>query len=137
MGVNRSQFLVLAFFATVWIALAAILALAPGIYVDAMRPAGVPAAGAAAGLFAGVSALIAVVTAGVIRRWRWTFWLLLVAFLAGLLRVPASILELTGVLPSAGPAWYEVLQAVIGAVQFVIGLLLVRGYRRAGTWGAF
>ena len=102
-----------------------------------MRPAGVPAAGAAAGLFAGVSALIAVVTAGVIRRWRWTFWLLLVAFLAGLLRVPASILELTGVLPSAGPAWYEVLQAVIGAVQFVIGLLLVRGYRRAGTWGAF
>jgi hypothetical protein len=41
---------------------------------------------------------------GVLRRWRWTFWLVLVAFLFGVLRVPASILELMGWLPAAGPS---------------------------------
>lgn len=51
---------------------------------------------------------------GVVRGWRWTFWLILVAFLAGLLRVPASALQLTGNLPAQGPTWYVVLQAVVG-----------------------
>jgi hypothetical protein len=45
-------------------------------------------------------------------RWRWTFWLIVVAFLFGVLRVPASILELTGVLPAAGPTWYVLFQAL-------------------------
>jgi hypothetical protein len=61
----------------------------------------------------------------VVRAWRWTFWLILVAFLAGLLRVPASALELIGVLPANGPTWYVLLQAGIGLVQFVIGLAMI------------
>ena len=71
------------------------------------------------------------------RRWRWTFWLVLVAFLAGLLRVPASALELTGFLPSDGPTWYLLLQAAIGLVQFAIGLAMLIGLRKSGPWGAF
>jgi hypothetical protein len=34
---------------------------------------------------------------GVVRRWRWTFWLILVAFLFGVLRVPAAVLQFTGI----------------------------------------
>jgi hypothetical protein len=137
MGVNRSQALVLGFFAAVWVALVAILVLAPEIYVETMGPAGIPRAAAGIGLLAFVSGLIAVISVGVLRRWRWVFWVLVVAFLAGALRVPASILQLAGVLPPAGPAWYELLQALIGAVQLTIGVMLVRGYKRGGAWGRF
>ena len=65
------------------------------------------------------------------------FWLVLVAFLAGLLRVPASALQLARLLPSAGPTWYLLLQAAIGLVQFAIGLAMLVGLRKTGTWGAF
>ena len=68
-------------------------------------------------------------------RRRWTFWLILVAFLFVVLRVPASVLELMGVLPLAGPTWYVVFQAVLGLFQFGIGLLMLDAYRRAGVWG--
>jgi len=63
------------------------------------------------------------------------FWLILVAFLAGVIRLPASALELAGAIPHQGPAWYVVLQGVIGAVQFVIGIAMLVGYRRNGLWG--
>ncbi|MFI5284444.1 MAG: hypothetical protein ACHQ0J_15155 [Candidatus Dormibacterales bacterium] len=42
-----------------------------------------------------------------------------------------------GVLSATGPAWYEVLQAGIGLVQFLIAIAMVTGYRRAGVWGEF
>ncbi len=74
---------------------------------------------------------------GVIRSWRWTFWLILVVFLVGIVRVPASALQLAGIVPRQGPAWYVVLQAVVGLIQFVIALAMLAGYRKAGVWGAF
>jgi len=36
-----------------------------------------------------------------------------------------------------GPAWYLLVQAVIGLVQLAVGVLLIRGYRKGGVWGAF
>ena len=74
---------------------------------------------------------------GVVRRWRWTFWLVLVAFLFGVLRVPVAILQLTGILAANGPTWYVAFQGLLGVLQFAIGLAMVAGYRRAGVWGAF
>ena len=72
---------------------------------------------------------------GVLRRWRWTFWLVLFAFLFGVLRVPASILQFIGLLPASGPVWYESLQGAIGMVQFLIALAMLVGYRKSGPWG--
>jgi hypothetical protein len=72
---------------------------------------------------------------GVLRRWRWTFWLILVAFLAGVLRVPVAILQLTDVLRASVPSWYVVFQGLIGLVQLAIGLVMLAGYRRSGVWG--
>jgi hypothetical protein len=87
---------------------------------------------------AAISALIGLLVVGVSRRWRWTFWLILVAFLiGGALRIPASVLELAGLLSPAGPTWYVLFQALLGLVQVTIGLLLLSGYRRTGPWGEF
>ena len=68
---------------------------------------------------------------------RWKFWLIAVAFLFGVLRIPASVLTLKGVLPADGPTWYVLYQGFLGLVQFAIALLMLVGYRRAGPWGTF
>jgi hypothetical protein len=65
-----------------------------------------------------------------------TFWLIVVAFLAGVLRVPVLILQLSGVLAAEGPTWYVLLQAITGMVQVAIGLAMLAGYRRSGVWGS-
>lgn len=71
------------------------------------------------------------------RRRCWAFWLVLVAFFAGLLRVPAAALELTGHLSTGDPTWYIVVQAVAGVIQFLIAIAMFIGYRRSSIWGEF
>ena len=83
-----------------------------------------------------LTAFIALLAIGVLRRWRWTFWGILVAFLAGVLRVPVAILQLSDVLPASVPSWYVVFQGLIGLVQLAIGLVMLAGYRRSGVWGS-
>ena len=135
--INRSQALVLGVFAAVVVALVAILAFAPEIYTGVLTPPSGRVIPIEIGFVAALTASVALLGLGVIRRWSWTFWLIVAAFLAGSLRVPASILELTKVLPESGPVWYVLLQGVVGVVQFGIGFALLRGYRKAGVWGAF
>ena len=134
---NRSQVLVLGFFVGVWIALVAILAFASAIYDQVLNPSPGGRTAVEIGFLVAITALIAFLAVGTLRRWRWTFWLVVVAFLAGVLRVPTSLLGLTGVLPTGNPAWYTLFQGVVGLIQFVIALALLRGYRRGGVWGAF
>jgi len=58
--------------------------------------------------------------------------LILAAFLVGgTLRIPASLLGLSGVLPVAGPTRYVLLQARLGLVRVAIGILMLRGFRRS------
>ena len=137
MRLNRTQFLVLGFFAVVWIALVAILVFSPDVYMQTLGRLGGDSRAVEASFVVALSALIALLVAGVLRRWRWTFWLILVAFLFGVLRIPASLLQLAGMIPAGGPAWYEALQGAIGAVQVLIALAMFAGYRRAGVWGEF
>ncbi len=132
---NRTQGLVLGFLVLVWISLVAILVAAPEVYDQTLRlPYGDRRLSELVFL-AAISAFIALLGVGVFRRW--TFWLILVAFILGVLRVPASILQLVGLLRAEGPVWYTLLQAFIGLVQFAIGLIMIVGYRRAGIWGSF
>jgi hypothetical protein len=78
-----------------------------------------------------------VISAGVVRRWRWLFWLILVVFLLGVLRVPVTVLELSGLMVASGPAWYIAVQGGVAVARFAIALLMLAGYRRSGVWGAF
>jgi len=84
-----------------------------------------------------LSGLIGVISAGVVWRWRWLFWVILVVFLLGVLRVPVTVLELSGQMAASSPAWYIAVQGVASVVQFAIALLMLVGYRRSGVWGAF
>ena len=134
MTINRTQALVLGFFLVVWATLVVLFAVVPGDYYRAMN---LSSAGAGLLFLVGISAFIALLGVGVLRRWRWMFWLIAIAFLFGVLRVPATFLTLAGVLPADGPTWYVLYQGVLGVVQFAIAVLMLVGYRRAGTWGAF
>jgi hypothetical protein len=91
--VSGIQWAVLAFFGSVWVALAIVLVAAPEIYSLAIGSVAPDV------FFAAISFLIAVCVLGVVRRWRWIFWLVLAAFLSGAFRVVASALQLSGALP--------------------------------------
>ena len=120
-----------------WVALLVILVGAPEIYDQALRLPGGERELPALGFLAAISTFLVLLGVGVVRRWRWTFWLILVAFILGVLRVPASILQLSGLLPADFPTWYVLLQMLIGLVQVAIGLAMLVGYRKRGTWGSF
>jgi hypothetical protein len=98
-----------------------------------------PGTGAPAilGFVVALFAFLAVLGVGVVRRWRWAFWLILVAFAAGVLRVPVAVLELSGRMAPEGPDWYVVVQGIIGVIQVAIAVAMFVGYRRSGPWGSF
>jgi hypothetical protein len=134
---NRTQLLVLAFSAATWVLAVAILALAPDVFDQALKLSFATRRPFEVAFLAVLSLFLVGLAICVIRRWRWTFWLILLAFLAGVLRLPAAVLELAGIISLQGPPWYVVLQGAIGVVQFAIGIAMVRGYRRGGVWGNF
>jgi hypothetical protein len=45
------------------------------------------------------TALLGLLSSRVIRNWRWAFWLILVAFMADILRVPISGVQLARIVP--------------------------------------
>jgi len=128
---------VVGFLVLAWVTLIAILLFSPDVYVQALRQIGGENIGIEASFLIVLSALIAFLVLGAVRGWRWTFWLILIAFFFGVFRLPASALQLAGMVPASGPAWYEALQGGIGLVQFLIAIAMLAGYRKAGVWGDF
>lgn len=138
---NRTKVLVLALFAGYWVVLIVLLVAARGFYdsqlPQALRLPGNNQRPVEIGTLLAATALFAVLSIGVVRSWRWTFWLILIVFLVGIVRVPAAAIQLAGIVPRQGPVWDVALQAVVGLIQFVIALAMLAGYRKAGVWGAF
>jgi hypothetical protein len=136
LSINRTQGLVLSFFALAWVGLVLTLVVAPEVYaatLDVDTSDLVPLL-----LFlAALSGFLAVLSVGVVRRWRWIFWLIVIAFAFGILRVPVAVLQLGGWLEQPGPRWYAGVQAVLGVLQFGIAVAMLIGHRRGGTWAPF
>src|SRR5262245_3743815 len=108
LAINRTQRLVLGFFALAWGALVVMLGASPAIR-DVMAGR-VPGTGAPV-IIAFVVLLfcfLTVLSIGVLRQSRLVFWLVLVAFAAGLARVPVAVLQLSGRMAPEGPDWYVV-----------------------------
>jgi hypothetical protein len=135
--INRTQQLVLGFVVLAWLALVVILLVSPEVYDRSLRAGGANRRLVELGFLVALSGFLALLGLAVVRRWRWAFWLVLVAFFAGLLRVPAAALELTGHLSTGDPTWYVVFQGVVGVIQFAIAVAMFLGYRRSGVWGEF
>src|SRR5207302_2575657 len=77
---------------------------------------------------------IIVLVVGVLRHWRWLFWLLLVAFGFSILEIPATILQLAGVVPSLFPVWYSLFRMGVAIIQVGIAVWMVQIYRQHGVW---
>src|SRR5689334_14682948 len=69
---------------------------------------------------------------GIVHRWRWLFWGILIASAGSVIQVPVEILQLTGVLPNTYPIWYSLFRALVGVVELGFAFWMVRTYR---YWG--
>ncbi len=65
----------LGFLLAVWLSLAVILATAPEIYGRTLRMGSADHRTVAIVFVAAITAFIALLSVGIVRRWRWTFWL--------------------------------------------------------------
>jgi hypothetical protein len=70
-----------------------------------------------------------------LHHWRWLFWLLLLANSFSILEVPATILQLTGVIPDPYPVWYSLYRMSVAVIQVGIAIWMVRIYYLYGVWG--
>ena len=132
-GTTRIRAVVLALFAVYWIVVVVILVAARPVFDQVGGLSGDQRPVEVAVVLA-LTALLGLLSTGVVRGWRWTFWLIVIAFLAGVLRAPVAVLELAGRVHSQGPPWYVALTAVVGLTQFGIAVAMLAGYRRAGQW---
>ena len=82
----------------------------------------------------GILAMIALLILGVVRHWRWVFWLMLVAFAGSALQVPVTLLQMTGVLPTADPLWYGLFRMGVAVGEFALAVWMIHIYRHEGVW---
>lgn len=78
--------------------------------------------------------LVGLMIVGIVRRWRWLFWLLLIDFTFSLLQVPTAILQLSGLLPETAPAWYTLSRAGVSLLQIALAGWMWWIYRHYGVW---
>src|SRR5215472_2887838 len=77
---------------------------------------------------------IAVLIVGILHHWRWLFWLLMIAFSFMILEIPATVLQLTGVLPNLFPVWYSLSRLGVAMITVVIAVWMIQIYRQYGVW---
>jgi hypothetical protein len=126
-----------AFGAVALVFLGAIYLFAPEIYLDTLmlQPSKADRRPLIVTVFlVAVVLWIVLLGVGIVRRWRWVFWLIVVAFTFSALQIPATVLELAGILTVGVPVWYSVLRALVAVIELGIGIWMLRLYRRYGVW---
>jgi hypothetical protein len=78
--------------------------------------------------------LIVLLVVGVLRRWRWLFWLVMAAFIAEMIALPIDALQLAGVMPLMYPVWYTIVRLAVSSLQIAIGGWMIWLYLRCGVW---
>jgi hypothetical protein len=134
---RRLQGLLIAFFLLATLFLLVVYLAAPSIYTNTLLLVSSPADRYPLPITLFLAALlvfIAVLLVGIVQHWRWLFWLLLVAFGAMVLEIPATILQLTGVLPNLFPVWYSLCRMGVAIIAVLIAIWMARIYRHHGVW---
>lgn len=131
---NRVKTAVLALFGLYWASVVVILVVARSTFDQVGGLHGDQRLAEIAAVLV-LTALLMLLSVGVVRSWRWTFWLIQIVFLAGILRVPVAVLELDGRVSSQGPTWFVVFTAVVGLTQFCIGVAMLTVHRKSALWG--
>lgn len=135
--VRRLKRLLLAFFLLAALFLLAVYVAAPSMYTQTLwlAPSSLDRYPFPVTLFLVVIVgCIALLIVGVVRHWRWVFWLLLVAFGGMILEIPATIFQLTGVLPRLFPVWYSLCRMGVAVIAVAIAVWMGQIYRHHGVW---
>jgi pimeloyl-ACP methyl ester carboxylesterase len=82
----------------------------------------------------GVLALLTLLSVGVVRHWRWLFWLILIAFTGAVIQIPVEGLLLLGVFPNPSPAWYSLFRGGVGFMELGFAFWMIQTYRHQGVW---
>ena len=134
---QRLERVLIIFFLLATLSLLVLYFTAPSIYANTLLPVSSPAdrypLPETLFLFV-IVAFIAVLLVGVVRHWRWLFWLLLLAFGCMILEIPATVLQLIGVLPNLFPVWYSLCRMGVAIIAFLIALWMFRIYQYHGVW---
>src|SRR5215472_3972855 len=83
---------------------------------------------------AGVLVLITLLSFGVVRHWRWLFWLILIAFTGSVIQIPVEGLQLLGVFPNLYPVWYSLFRVGVGFIELGFAFWMIQTYRHRGVW---
>jgi hypothetical protein len=134
---RRLEQALIAFFVGCALFVVVVYAVAPSVYIMALKLTSSPTEHypfLVTLFLVALLAFIAVVIVGVVRHWRWLFWLLLVAFGFSILAIPATILQLTGIIPDSFPAWYSLSRIGIALLEVGLAVWMLQIYRRYGVW---
>lgn len=128
---------VIAFFILAALSLLVVYLADPAIYAQSLSLASSPADRypVPVTLFlVGILTVIALLIFGVVRHWRWIFWLMLVAFASSALQIPVTLLQIAGVLPTADPLWYSLFRMGVAVVELALAVWMIHIYRHEGVW---
>ncbi|HEY1354248.1 MAG TPA: hypothetical protein VGF67_31940 [Ktedonobacteraceae bacterium] len=82
----------------------------------------------------GIFVLLALLSFGVVRHWRWLFWLILMAFTGSVIQIPVEGLQILGVLPNPSPLWYSLFREGVGFIELGFAGWMIQTYRHQGVW---
>ncbi len=134
---KRLEKVLVAFFVVCALFVVVVYVAAPSIYAKALllEPSPTDRYPLSVTLFlVALLVFIAVVIVGVMRHWRWLFWLLLVAFGFSFLQIPATVLQLMGVVADPFPAWYSLSRMGVALLEVAIAVWMIQIYRSHGVW---
>jgi len=131
--VQRLSAVIIAFFVLAALSVVVVYFVNPTIYAKVLKTDRYPFASTL--FLIALLIFIAFLIFGVTKHWRWLFWIILIANSFSILEVPATILQLTGVIPDPYPAWYSLYRMGIAVLQFGIAIWMVRIYFQYGVWG--
>jgi cell division protein FtsW (lipid II flippase) len=133
----RLERAMIAFFVLAALSLLVVYVADPAIYAQSLSLASSPADRypVPVTLFlVGILAMIALLILGVMRHWRWVFWLMLVAFAGSALHIPVTLVQIAGVLPTADPLWYDLFRMGVAVVELALAVWMIHIYRHQGVW---
>jgi pimeloyl-ACP methyl ester carboxylesterase len=78
--------------------------------------------------------LITMLILGVVRHWRWLFWLILIAFTGSAIQIPVEGLQLLGVFLNPSPVWYSLFRGGVGFIELGFAFWMIQTYRHQGVW---
>lgn len=134
---RRLERILIAFFLLTTLFLLLVYVAAPSIYTETLmlQPSLTDRYPLPVTLFlVAILVFIIVLIVGVLHHWRWLFWLLLLAFGFSILQIPATVLQLTGVIPARLPVWYSLCRMGVAIIEVFIAIWMAQIYRQHGVW---